>query len=183
MNLMRLEPYRDSRGRKGGALEAAEKPFHAVILSPFAVILIPPCGRRIFVISLRVNCAKDLALCILKAMRDSSSSRRAGLLRMTVATGFSPARLAPPFRAALSANCAGSVEVRIAVPVGVSTLTGSARRWLFFRGRCPRLLSCALAGREQRRSYPSACFNEPVARTCFVGPRLLGRAGKKSRRL
>jgi hypothetical protein len=35
---------------------------HAVILIPFAVILIPPCGRRISLHPPRINCAKNLAL-------------------------------------------------------------------------------------------------------------------------
>ena len=56
-----------------------------------AGILIPPCGRRIFVISLRVNCAKELALLIFTETADSSSSRRPGLLRMPVPKGSSAA--------------------------------------------------------------------------------------------
>jgi hypothetical protein len=61
----------------------------AVILGPFAVILRR--SRRIFVISLRVNSAKNLVLCILMTVRDSSSSRRAGALRLTAPTRFSAA--------------------------------------------------------------------------------------------
>ena len=55
---------------KGGALQAAEKPCNAVILSPFAVIL---SAAKNLALPLRVNYAKDLALSIFKAMRDSSS--------------------------------------------------------------------------------------------------------------
>jgi len=53
--------------------QAAEKPYNAVILSV----------------------AKDLALSILKAMRDSSSPL---LLRMTALSSFSAACKAPPFQ-------------------------------------------------------------------------------------
>ena len=72
-------------------MQAAEKRFLAVIPSPFAVILRR--SRRVFVISLRVNCAKSglwtpmgsagpqksgaLALRILTEIRDSSSSAAA----------------------------------------------------------------------------------------------------------
>ena len=59
-------------GRKGGALQAAEKPFNAVILSPFAVIL---SAAKNLALPLRVNYAKDLALSIFKAMQDSSFAR------------------------------------------------------------------------------------------------------------
>jgi hypothetical protein len=48
---------------KGGAKQAAEKPSRAVILSAAKNLALP----------LRVNYAKDLALSIFKAMRDSSS--------------------------------------------------------------------------------------------------------------
>ena len=56
-------------GWKRGASQAAEKPYHAVILSPFAVIL---SAAKNLALPLRVNYAKDLALTIFKAMRDSS---------------------------------------------------------------------------------------------------------------
>jgi len=55
---------------------------------PFAVIL---SAAKNLALPLRVNCAKDLALSIFKAMRDSSSLL---LLRMTVPTSFSAARSA-----------------------------------------------------------------------------------------
>jgi len=61
---------------KGGAEQAAEKPYNAVILSA----------------------AKDLALSIFKAMRDSSSPL---LLRMTPLSGFSAACLALPLQGVL----------------------------------------------------------------------------------
>jgi hypothetical protein len=50
-------------------LQAAGKPYNAVILSPFAVIL---SAAKNLALPLRVNYAKDLALSIFKAMRDSS---------------------------------------------------------------------------------------------------------------
>jgi hypothetical protein len=56
---------------EGGAEQAAEKLYNAVILSA----------------------AKDLALSIFKAMRNSSSPP---LLRMTALSSFSAARSAPP---------------------------------------------------------------------------------------
>jgi len=49
--------------RKGGAKQAAEKPYNAVILSPFAVIL---SAAKNLALPLRVNYAKDLALSIFK---------------------------------------------------------------------------------------------------------------------
>jgi len=55
---------------EGGAESAAEKPFNAVIQSPFAVIL---SAARNLALPLRVYYAKDLALSVFKAMRDSSS--------------------------------------------------------------------------------------------------------------
>ena len=67
---------------EGGAEQAAEKPFNAVILSPFAVIL---SAAKNLALPLRVNYAKDLALSVFKAMRDSSSP---AALRMTVPKGF-----------------------------------------------------------------------------------------------
>jgi len=75
---------------KGGALRAAEKPYDAVILSPFAVVL---SAAKNLALPLRVNCAKDLALSIFKAMQDSSSPL---LLRMTALLGFSAACKAVP---------------------------------------------------------------------------------------
>jgi hypothetical protein len=66
-----LSPDFSPRSWKDGALQAAEKPYNAVILSA----------------------AKDLTLFIFKAMRDSSSPL---LLRMTALSGFSAACLAPP---------------------------------------------------------------------------------------
>jgi hypothetical protein len=57
---------------KGGALQAAEKPHDAVILSPFAIVL---SAVKNLALPLRVNYAKDLALFIFKAMRDSSFAR------------------------------------------------------------------------------------------------------------
>jgi hypothetical protein len=71
-----FSPQEEGGCRKGGALQAAEKPYNAVILSA----------------------AKDLALSIFKAMRDSSSPL---LLRMTVAASFSAACLAPPLQGVL----------------------------------------------------------------------------------
>ena len=47
-----------------------EKPYRAVILSAFAVIL---SAAKNLALPLRVDYAKDLALSIFKAMRDSSS--------------------------------------------------------------------------------------------------------------
>jgi hypothetical protein len=91
-----------------GLLQAAEKLFHAVILSPFAVILIPPCGRRILVIPLRVNSAKDLALRVSMAMRDSSPAcaclRQAG--RQVVPQGGTPQNDGPD---GFSASCSNRV--------------------------------------------------------------------------
>jgi len=58
------------QGWKGGALEAAEKRSNTGILSPFAVIL---SAAKNLALALRVNYAKDLALVIFNAMRDSSS--------------------------------------------------------------------------------------------------------------
>jgi len=81
--------------RKGGASQAAEKRSNAVILSPFAVIL---SVAKNLALPLRVNCAKDLALSIFKAMRDSSSpvapqnDSAEGFFRRL----FSPAEIAPP---------------------------------------------------------------------------------------
>jgi hypothetical protein len=57
---------------EGGALEAAEKPCNAFILSAFAVIL---SAAKNLAPPLRVDYAKDLALSIFKAMRDSSFAR------------------------------------------------------------------------------------------------------------
>jgi hypothetical protein len=94
-----------------GLLQAAEKLFHAVILSPFAVILRR--SRRIFVIPLRVNSAKsglwtpmgstgpqksgDLALRVFMAMPDSSPAcaclRQAG--RQVVPQGGTPRNDSP----------------------------------------------------------------------------------------
>jgi methionine synthase II (cobalamin-independent) len=70
------------------ATQAAEKPLQAVIPSPFAVIL---SGAKDLRISLRVNSARNLALSIVNAVRDSSSSanKNGGLLGMTGQTGFS----------------------------------------------------------------------------------------------
>jgi len=47
---------------------------------------------------------------------------------------------------------------------GNATLSGSGNKRRAFRGRCPRLLSCALAGHETLRPYPVA----PVG--AAVGP-------------
>jgi len=63
------------------ARQAAEKPFQAVIPSPFAVILIPQSREKDLRISLRVNSARNLALSVFKPMRDSSSSRGRGTPR------------------------------------------------------------------------------------------------------
>jgi hypothetical protein len=84
------------------AQQVAEKRSEHVILSPFAVILIPPCGRRIFVISFRVNSVKNpassgylvnagiLRLSALACGKQAGrSSRKAGLLRRTVVGSFS----------------------------------------------------------------------------------------------
>jgi hypothetical protein len=60
------------RSREGRAKLAAEKAYHAVILSPFAVIL---SAAKNLALPLRVNYAKDLALSIFKARRDSSFAR------------------------------------------------------------------------------------------------------------
>jgi hypothetical protein len=49
------------RAGKGGALQVAEKPSHAVILSAFTVIL---SAAKNLALPLRVNYAKDLALSI-----------------------------------------------------------------------------------------------------------------------
>jgi hypothetical protein len=69
----RLNPHFSLRPWKGGALQAAEKPYNAVILSG----------------------AKDPALSIFEAMRDSSSPL---LLRMTAHSSFSASSLAPPLQ-------------------------------------------------------------------------------------
>ena len=53
----------------GGTKQAAEKRSEAVILSPFAVIL---SAAKNLALPLRANCAKNRALSIFKAMRDSS---------------------------------------------------------------------------------------------------------------
>jgi hypothetical protein len=53
-----------------GAKLAAERPYYGVILSPFAVIL---SAAKNLPLPLRVNSAKDFALSIFRAMRDSSS--------------------------------------------------------------------------------------------------------------
>jgi hypothetical protein len=57
--------------RQGGAKQAAEKPFQAVIPSPFAVIL---SAAKDLCSSLKANSARNLAPSTFKAMRDSSSS-------------------------------------------------------------------------------------------------------------
>jgi hypothetical protein len=80
------------RSREGRAKLAAEKAYHAVILSPFAVIL---SAAKNLALPLRVNYAKDLALSIFKARRDSSSPL---LLRMTALSSFSASSKAPSFR-------------------------------------------------------------------------------------
>jgi hypothetical protein len=74
-------------------LQAAGKSLQAVIPSPFAVIL---SGAKDLRVSLRVNSARNLALSVFNAVRDSSSSanENGGLLGMTGQTGFSAACLA-----------------------------------------------------------------------------------------
>ena len=74
---MLLLERRGWRGFLADALEGpgftgCEKPLQAVIPSPFAVIL---SGAKDLRISLRVNSARNLALSIFNAVRDSSSSR------------------------------------------------------------------------------------------------------------
>ena len=82
------------RHSSSAAEEAAEKRFRAVILRPFAVIsngwspidsigvlksdLIPLCVRRIFFISLSVNCAKNLGICRSRQIRRSFIVPRGG---------------------------------------------------------------------------------------------------------
>jgi len=57
---------------KGGTEQAAEKRSDAVILSPFALI---QSAAKNLALPLRVNYAKDRALSVFKAMRDSSFAR------------------------------------------------------------------------------------------------------------
>jgi hypothetical protein len=82
-----VRPRFSPRVWKGRTSQAAEKPYNDVILSPFAVIL---SVAKNLALPLRVDCAKDLALSIFKAMRDSSSPL---LLRMAALLGFSAAYL------------------------------------------------------------------------------------------
>jgi hypothetical protein len=58
LGMTAVSPDLSPRPWNGGTLQAAEKPFNAVILSSFAVIL---------------SAAKNLALSVFKAVRDSSS--------------------------------------------------------------------------------------------------------------
>jgi len=67
-------------GWKRGASQAAEKPYHAVILSPFAVIL---SAAKNLALPLRVDYAKDLARSIFKARRDSSPPLLLGMTALS----------------------------------------------------------------------------------------------------
>jgi hypothetical protein len=99
-----ISPHFPRRVWKGGASQGAEKPFQAVIPSPFAVILSPSLsfrsrsrGRGISPCPLSVYCARNLALSVFKTMRESSSSanKNGGLLGTTRQTGFPAACSAP----------------------------------------------------------------------------------------